>query len=100
MIVAGVLADAVFEPAMKTGGSLAPVFGWLVGTGEGSGMALIFIFVGLLGTAFSLLVYTIPTIRNVETIMPDHDAQKPPAQTQTPAEPQTKLQKSSDEPPA
>jgi len=87
MIVAGVLADAVFEPAMKTGGSLAPLFGWLVGTGEGSGMALIFIFVGLLGTAFSLLVYAIPTIRNVETIMPDHDAQKPPAQTRTPAEP-------------
>jgi MFS family permease len=86
MIVAGLLADAVFEPALKTGGSLAPVFGWLVGTGPGSGMALIFIFVGLLGTAFSLLVYTIPTIRNVETIMPDHDAPKPTTQTQTQAE--------------
>jgi len=92
MIVAGLLADAVFEPAMKTGGSLAPVFGWLVGTGPGSGMALIFIFVGLLGTAFSLLVYTIPTIRNVETIMPDHDAPKPTTQTQTQAEPQNKPQ--------
>jgi len=92
MIVAGLLADAVFEPAMKTGGLLAPVFGWLVGTGPGSGMALIFIFVGLLGTAFSLLVYTIPTIRNVETIMPDHDAPKPTTQTQTQAEPQNKPQ--------
>jgi len=90
MIVAGLLADAVFEPAMRTGGSLAPTFGWLVGIGPGAGMALIFIFVGLLGTAFSLLVYTIPTIRNVETIMPDHDAPKSTTQTQTQAEPQNK----------
>lgn len=92
MIVAGLLADTVFEPAMKTGGLLAPVFGWLVGTGPGSGMALIFIFVGLLGTAFSLLVYTIPTIRNVETILPDHDAPKPTTQTQAQAGPQNKPQ--------
>jgi hypothetical protein len=90
MIVAGLLADAVFEPAMRTGGSLAPTFGWLVGIGPGAGMALIFVFVGLLGTASSLLVYAIPTIRNVEIIMPDHDAPKPTTQTQTQAEPQNK----------
>ncbi|HEX9262162.1 MAG TPA: MFS transporter [Candidatus Bathyarchaeia archaeon] len=76
MLVAGLLADAVFEPAMKPGGSLAPVFGWLVGTGEGSGMALIFIFAGLLGAAFSLSIYAIRTVRNVETIIPDHDVEK------------------------
>lgn len=80
MIVAGLLADAVFEPDAKTGGSLTPVFGCLVGNGPGSGMALIFIFVGLLSTAFSL-VYMIPTIRDVETIMPDHDAPKPETHT-------------------
>jgi hypothetical protein len=76
MLVAGFLADAVFEPAMRTGGSLAPAFGWLVGTGPGAGMALIFIVTGLLGTIFSLGVYAIRTVRNVEIIMPDHDAQK------------------------
>jgi len=87
MVVAGLLADAVFEPAMKPGGSLAPIFGWLVGTGEGSGMALIFIFAGLLGAAFSLSVYAVRTVRDVETIMPDHDAQKTasePAGSETP----------------
>jgi len=76
MVLAGLLADAVFEPAMKPGGSLAPVFGWLVGTGEGSGMALIFILTGLLGAAFSLSIYAIRTVREVETIIPDHDTQK------------------------
>jgi MFS family permease len=74
MVLAGLLADAVFEPAMNPGGSLAPVFGWLVGTGEGSGMALIFILTGLLGAAFSLSVYAIRTVREVETIIPDHDS--------------------------
>ena len=76
MLVAGLLADAVFEPAMRPEGSLAPIFGWLVGTGEGSGMALIFLFTGLLGVAFSLSVYAIRNVRDVETIMPDYDAQK------------------------
>jgi hypothetical protein len=83
MLVAGFLADAVFEPAMRPGGSLAPAFGWLVGIGPGAGMALIFIFAGLLGAAFTLGVYAIRTVRNVETIMPDHDAQKPAAEPST-----------------
>lgn len=77
MVAAGVLADNVFEPAMRPGGALTPVFGWLVGTGPGSGMALMFIIAGLLGVAFSLSIYAICTVRNVETIMPDHDVQKP-----------------------
>jgi hypothetical protein len=83
MLVAGLLADAIFEPAMRTGGSLAPAFGWLVGIGPGAGMALIFIFAGLLGAAFTLGVYTIRTVRNVETIMPDYDAQKPASEPST-----------------
>jgi DHA3 family macrolide efflux protein-like MFS transporter len=83
MLVAGFLADAIFEPAMRTGGSLAPAFGWLVGIGPGAGMALIFIFAGLLGAAFTLGVYTIRTVRNVETIMPDYDAQKPASEPST-----------------
>jgi hypothetical protein len=46
-------------------------------------MALIFIFAGLLGAAFTLGVYAIRTVRNVETIMPDHDAQKPATEPST-----------------
>jgi MFS family permease len=57
-LTAGILADIAFEPAMRSGGVLAPVFGWLVGTSAGSGMALLYSFsalgllaVGALGAA-------------------------------------------------
>ena len=38
-LIAGPLAERVFEPAMMTGGTLAPAFGWLVDTGPGAGRA-------------------------------------------------------------
>jgi len=62
------------EPAMMPGGSLASVFGWLVGTGPGAGMALIFIFAGLIGALTGLGGLLIDAVRNVEDIVPDHDA--------------------------
>jgi len=74
MFVAGPLADRVLEPAMMPGGSLAPVFGWLVGTGPGAGMALIFIFGGLIGATTGLAGFLFDAVRNVEDILPDHDA--------------------------
>ncbi len=74
MFVAGPLADRIMEPAMMQGGSLAPVFGWLVGTGPGAGMALIFIFAGLIGATVGLGGFLIDAVRNVEDILPDHDA--------------------------
>lgn len=77
MLLAGFLADIVFEPAMRMGGPLTAPFGYLVGTGPGAGMALIFIMAGIFGAILSLGVYAIRTVRDVETVMPDHDAQKP-----------------------
>jgi len=74
LFVAGPLADRIMEPAMTVGGSLAPVFGWLVGTGPGAGMVLIFIFAGLIGAATGLGGFLFDAVRNVEDILPDHDA--------------------------
>lgn len=74
MFVAGPLADRVLEPAMMPGGSLAPVFGWLVGTGPGAGMALIFIISGFIGAATGLCGFLFDAVRNVEDIIPDYDA--------------------------
>lgn len=71
--VAGPLADRVLEPAMGAGGSLSGVFGWLVGGGPGAGMALMFVFSGLLATCVGLGGYLFPAIRNAEDILPDHD---------------------------
>ena len=73
-LAAGPLADRVFEPAMQPGGALASALGWLVGTGAGAGMSLIFILAGGLGLLTSLVGYALPTVRNVEDILPDHDA--------------------------
>jgi MFS family permease len=74
MLAAGPLADKLFEPAMAEGGAWAGAFGWLVGTGPGAGMGLMFVFTGLLGAAVGLGGYLFPAVRNVEDIMPDHDA--------------------------
>jgi MFS family permease len=49
-LIAGPLADRVFEPAMMPGGSLSGIFGGLFGTGAGAGMALLYA-----GTSFCLL---------------------------------------------
>jgi DHA3 family macrolide efflux protein-like MFS transporter len=78
-LLAGPLADHLFEPAMAAEGSLAPLFGWLVGTGPGAGMALMFAGTAILGTGMSLSGYLFPAVRHVETDLPDHDpASAPP----------------------
>ncbi|WP_420630382.1 MFS transporter [Candidatus Leptofilum sp.] len=71
--VAGPLADNVFEPAMHPDGALAPIFGWLVGTGTGAGMALMFVVTGTIGVAVGLGGYLFPVVRNAEDLLPDHE---------------------------
>jgi MFS family permease len=73
-LIAGPLADLVMEPAMSAGGSLIPVFGWLVGTGTGAGIGLMFFITGILAAMAGLGGYLFPAVRNVEDILPDHEA--------------------------
>ena len=54
LTLGGQLADRVFEPFMSSGSPLAAFFAKLVGTGYGSGMALIFLITGLVGTVASV----------------------------------------------
>lgn len=70
-IIAGVLADQVLEPGMRAGGSLAPVFSPLVGSGPGSGMALMFILVAGLTALSGAVAFAFPVVRNVESRLPD-----------------------------
>lgn len=74
MLIAGPLADFVLEPAMQPNGALSGTFGWLVGTGPGAGMSLIFIFTGLVAMGVGLGGYLVPVVREAENILPDHDA--------------------------
>lgn len=78
-LIGGTLADFVLEPAMQDGGSLSGVFGWLVGTGPGAGMALIIIGAGLLVTLVGAIGYFIRPVREAESLLPDHqqDAKTP-----------------------
>jgi MFS transporter, DHA3 family, macrolide efflux protein len=77
MGAAGPLADQVFEPGMQAGGALSPIFGGLVGVGPGSGMALMLVLLGVLGTAAALVAFEVPTVRHAETLLPDHDEVEP-----------------------
>jgi DHA3 family macrolide efflux protein-like MFS transporter len=73
-IIAGVMADRWLEPSMTSGTTrLAATFGSWVGSGPGSGMALLFIFCGLGAALIGLSGYFIPFIRNAESTLPDHD---------------------------
>ena len=72
-MIAGPLADYVFEPAMMPGGSLAPILGGVFGTGEGSGMALQFTLFSFIVVLICLGSYAFPVLRDIEDILPDHD---------------------------
>jgi MFS family permease len=72
-IMAGTLADYVTEPAMQSQTWLSDAFGWLVGTSAGSGMALQFVFSGVLWIVIIAAASLIPTVRNVEDLLPDHE---------------------------
>jgi MFS family permease len=72
-VIAGTLADYVMEPAMSSSTGLANVFGPIFGTGAGAGMGLLMCFAGLVASSVGLSGYFIPTIRNAEDILTDHD---------------------------
>jgi MFS family permease len=69
-LIVGPLADDVFEPAVGQPGWEA--FAPLVGSSAGAGMGLIFFAAGVLVTVISLIVYAIPTLRNMEAALPDY----------------------------
>jgi DHA3 family macrolide efflux protein-like MFS transporter len=68
-LLAGPLADRVFEPLMS--GSLADTIGKVIGVGEGRGIGLLFIVMGILLTLTMAVAYAIPRIRDVEIELPD-----------------------------
>jgi len=73
MLLAGFLADHVFEPGMREGKALASLFGSLLGTGAGAGIGLMFVIAGIIEIVLILAVMSIPIVRNVENIIRDFD---------------------------
>jgi hypothetical protein len=76
-IIGGTLSDFVLEPAMRSESALSSALGWLVGTGPGAGMGLLMVICGIMGTTIAVGGYFVPALRNVETVLPDHDQPLP-----------------------
>lgn len=57
ILLGGFLADYVFEPFTKSDNLMANVFSSIVGSGEGSGMAIMFLCTGISGFIISILSY-------------------------------------------
>jgi hypothetical protein len=70
-LLAGILADRVFEPLMAPTGLLAHSLGNIIGTGPGRGIALIFLIMGGIKVLVSLGAYLYPRIRFIEDELPD-----------------------------
>jgi DHA3 family macrolide efflux protein-like MFS transporter len=65
-LIAGPLADGVFEPLLMPNGALAGNIGRTIGTGPGRGIALLFIVLGLLEILTAVWGYLHPQLRRLE----------------------------------
>lgn len=74
LLVAGPLADRIFEPGMQNGGVLRNIFGWMIRGESGGGMSLQFALSGLFALLIGLSGYAFHKIRDAEDLLPDHDS--------------------------
>jgi MFS family permease len=70
-LVAGPLADKVFNPLLVENGRLAGSVGKLIGVGPGRGIGFMYILMGVLVLLVTLAGYAYPPLRNVERELPD-----------------------------
>jgi DHA3 family macrolide efflux protein-like MFS transporter len=70
-LLAGPLADKLFEPLLATTGVLADSVGQITGVGPGRGIGLLFILMGVTKMAVTLIGYAHPRVRLVEDELPD-----------------------------
>lgn len=71
LLVAGPLADRLFEPLLAPTGPLAGSVGALIGVGQGRGIGLLFVVMGLAVLLTTLTASLQPRLRRVETELPD-----------------------------
>ncbi len=70
-VVAGPLADRIFEPLMAADGLLAGSVGQIIGVRPGRGIGLLFITMEILAILLTVAVYRYPRLRFVEEELPD-----------------------------
>ncbi|BAZ49873.1 major facilitator superfamily MFS_1 [Nostoc sp. NIES-4103] len=70
-LLAGPLADYVFEPLLASDGLLAGSVGKIIGVGNGRGIGLLFIVLGIITVIVTISGYLYKPLRTVEKEMPD-----------------------------
>lgn len=70
-LIAGPLADFVFEPWLAVDGALAGTVGAIIGVGPGRGIGLLFIVLGCITILAVALGYSSRPLRTVEQDLPD-----------------------------
>ena len=70
-LLAGPLAEKIFEPWMAAGGALSAQLSPLLGSGVGRGIGLMFVLMGLVKISVAVFGYLNPRVRFVEDTLPD-----------------------------
>lgn len=70
-LLAGPLAEVIFEPLMASSGAFSQELGPYLGSGEGRGIGLMFVLMGLVKIMVSVWGYLNPRIRLIEDELPD-----------------------------
>ena len=70
-LLAGPLAEKVFEPMVTSGGIIGQQLGQLIGTEVGRGIGLMFVLMGLIKSTVSIIGYSNPSLRRIEDEIPD-----------------------------
>lgn len=71
IIMAGPLVDKVLNPIMEQDGLLADSVGQIIGVGEGRGIGLLFIIIGIIFVFVTAIIYLQPKVRNIDKDIPD-----------------------------
>lgn len=78
-LVSGPLADHVFEPQAAAGNGIVGLLAPLLGHGRGTGMAAMLFLAGIGTFAVGLAGLALPSLRDIDTLMPDLPEPKPHA---------------------
>jgi DHA3 family macrolide efflux protein-like MFS transporter len=70
-LIAGPLADGLFEPLLAHHGPLAGSIGQVIGTGPGRGIGFLYVLLGLLTVLITLAAYAYPRLRLLEVELQD-----------------------------
>lgn len=65
-LIAGLLADRVFEPALMTNGRLTGLFGPIFGTDAGAGISLLYVLCSLAMILVGIVGFCLPKLRRIE----------------------------------